>query len=222
MDKEIKKIQLDLDSLLNDIDGVEDTNNNNIDDMERNIQEFYENYESIEGRISQLKENLEEEEEDGQKPLINKLKSITNDMDRFKKKLDQKNNKLNKLKRESQYFKGELTGVEKKKAEKEIALGNIKKTNDQGEIINDIHLSVKQAGSNLLDINTELNKQGEVIDRVQDKVLDTKHDVGKTGKVMSKIEFRNQCMKVMTLIAVIIMGLFDVAWVGFLLYRKFG
>ena len=83
MDKEIKKIQLDLDSLLNDIDGVEDTNNNNIDDMERNIQEFYENYESIEGRISQLKENLEEEEEDGQKPLINKLKSITNDMDRF-------------------------------------------------------------------------------------------------------------------------------------------
>ena len=222
MDKEIKKIQLDLDSLLNDIDGVEDTNNNNIDDMERNIQEFYENYESIEGRISQLKENLEEEEEDGQKPLINKLKSITNDMDRFKKKLDQKNNKLNKLKRESQYFKGELTGVEKKKAEKEIALGNIKKTNDQGEIINDIHLSVKQAGSNLLDINTELNKQGEVIDRVQDKVLDTKHDVGKTGKVMSKIEFRNQCMKVMTFIAVIIMGLFDVAWVGFLLYRKFG
>ena len=87
MDKEIKKIQLDLDSLLNDIDGVEDTNNNNIDDMERNIQEFYENYESIEGRISQLKENLEEEEEDGQKPLINKLKSITNDMDRFKKKI---------------------------------------------------------------------------------------------------------------------------------------
>ena len=140
----------------------------------------------------------------------------------LKKKLDQKNNKLNKLKRESQYFKGELTGVEKKKAEKEIALDNIKKTNDQGEIINDIHLSVKQAGSNLLDINTELNKQGEVIDRVQDKVLDTKHDVGKTGKVMSKIEFRNQCMKVMTLIAVIIMGLFDVAWVGFLLYRKFG
>ena len=35
---------------------------------------------------------------------------------------------------------------------------------------------------------------------------------------MSKIEFRNQCMKVTTLIAVIILGIFDVAWVGYLLY----
>ena len=44
MDKEIKKIQLDLDDLLANIDNVDD-NDEDIDNMERNIKEFNQNYE---------------------------------------------------------------------------------------------------------------------------------------------------------------------------------
>ena len=81
MDKEIRSIQLDLDKLLLNIDNVVD--NQNIDNMERDLQELNENYESIDNRVSRLKEDLEEQPEN-ERPLLNKLKSITNDMDKFK------------------------------------------------------------------------------------------------------------------------------------------
>jgi peptidoglycan hydrolase CwlO-like protein len=71
MDKEIKKIQLDLDDLLANIDNVDD-NDEDIDNMERNIKEFNQNYESMDNRISRIKEEMEEEP-DNEKPLINKL-----------------------------------------------------------------------------------------------------------------------------------------------------
>ena len=58
MDKEIRSIQLDLDKLLLNIDNVVD--NQNIDNMERDLQELNENYESIDNRVSRLKEDLEE------------------------------------------------------------------------------------------------------------------------------------------------------------------
>ena len=163
-----------------------------------------------------------EEETDYEKPLINKLKSISNDMDKFKKKLDAKNNKLDKLKRTNKYFEGELTGVEKKKAEREIVLDQHKEVDNQGQLIDSIHQKVRGAGEDLLNINNELDNQGQAMGRVHENVLNTKQKVKSTGKVMSKIERRYQCMKVITLIIVILFGLFDAAWVGYLLYRKFG
>ena len=219
MDKEIKKIQLDLDDLLANIDNVDD-NDEDIDNMERNIKEFNQNYENMDNRISRIKEEMEEEP-DNEKPLINKLKSIANDMDKFKKKLDEKNNKLDKLKRTNRYFDGELTGVEKKKAEREIVLDQHKEIDNQGELIDSIHSNVRQAGDNLVNINNDLNDQGQVMDRIHETVLNTNQKIKSTGKVMSKIERRNQCMKIITLIAVIIFGLFDVAWVGYLCYERF-
>ena len=117
MDKEIKSIQLDLDKLLLNIDNIGD--NQDLDNMERDLQELNENYENIDQRISRLREDLDEQPEN-ERPLMNKLKSITNDMDKFKRKIDEKNSKLDKLKRANKYFEGELEGVEKKKAEREI------------------------------------------------------------------------------------------------------
>ena len=83
MDKEIRSIQLDLDKLLLNIDNTND--NGDIDNMERNLQELNENYESIDNRISRLKEDLDEQPEN-ERPLINKLNSISRDMEKFKKK----------------------------------------------------------------------------------------------------------------------------------------
>lgn len=219
MDKEIKKIQLDLDDLLANIDNVDQ--NDDIDNMERNIKEFNDNFESIDNRISNLKEQMEDDP-DNEKPLINKLKSITNDMDKFKKKLDEKNNKLDKMKRTNNYFQGNLTGIEKKKAEREILLDQHKQTDEHGDIINDIHQNVRAAGGNLININAELDNQGQQMDRVHETVLDTRQKIKTTGKVMTKIECRTQCMKITMLIAVIFFGIFDVGWVGYLCYRKYG
>jgi chromosome segregation ATPase len=143
-------------------------------------------------------------------------------MDKFKKKLDEKNNKLDKLKRTNKYFEGDLTGVEKKKAEREIVLDQHREIDNQGELIDSIHSNVRDAGNNLMNINNELNDQGQVMDRIHETVLNTNQKIRSTGKVMSKIERRNQCMKVITLILVILFGIFDVGWVGYLCYVRFG
>ena len=218
MDKEIRSIQLDLDKLLLNIDNTND--NGDIDNMERNLQELNENYESIDNRISRLKEDLDEQPEN-ERPLINKLNSISRDMEKFKKKIDEKNNKLDKLKRENKYFEGELEGVEKKKAEREIVLDQHKEIDNQGDLIDSIHQNVKAAGVNLHNMNNELEDQGQKMERIHETVLNTNEKIKKTGHVMTKIEWRNQCMKVAALIAVIVVGLFDIGWVAYLCYRKF-
>ena len=162
-----------------------------------------------------------EEQPENEKPLINKLKILSSDMDRFKKKLDEKNTKLNKLKVTNKYFDGELEGIEKKKAERDIALDQHKEIDNQGEIIKDIHLQVRAAGDNLNNMNNALKDQGEQMNRIHDTVLNTNQKVKQTGKVMSAIERRYQCMKVITFGAVILFGIFDVGWVGYLCYKRF-
>ena len=219
MDEEIKKIQLDLDDLLANIDNIDD--NEDINNLERNIQDFNDNYQKIDNRISRIKEDLDEEP-DIEKPLINKLKSISNDMDKFKRKLEEKNSQLDKKKRSSQYFDGNLEGVEKKKAEREILLDQHKEIDNQGELIDSIHNNVKIAGSNLNNINNELDNQGERMDRIHEVVLNTNQKVKKTGKVMSSMERRSKCMKAIALIAIIILGAIDVGSIVYVCINKFG
>ncbi len=70
-------------------------------------------------------------------------------------------------------------------------------------------------------MNNALKDQGEQMNRIHDTVLNTNQKVKQTGKVMSAIERRYQCMKVITLGAVILFGIFDVGWVGYLCYKRF-
>ena len=218
-DREIKKIQLDLEDLLISVDNI-DEKDDDIYNMERNIQELNANYDKIDDRYSRIKEEIEEQTE-CEKPLINKLKSIKNDMNKFKKKINEKESKLDKLKRFSQYYDGQLEGPERMKTEREILLDNHKEVDNQGLIINNIQESVKAVGVNLNNINSELDVQDEKMDRIQDKVLETEDEIKQTSKVMNKMERRHNCMKVVTLIAIILFALFDIAWITFLLIFKY-
>ena len=216
-DKEIKKIQLDLDDLMLSIDKTYDEDN--VYDIERSIQEFNANYDKIDDRYSRLKDEIDEQPE-YEKPLINKLKMIQSDMSKCKKKINEKENKLDKIKRKNQYYNGELEGADRMKTEKEILLENQKNVDNQGLMINSIQQNVKEAGTNLLNINTELNSQGQKMNRIQDKVLETEEHVKKSGKIIGKMERRNFCMKVVTIIAIIVFGLLDITWIAFLVIRK--
>ena len=219
MDKEIKKIQLDLDDLLMSVDNIDDERDD-VYNMERSIQELNANYDKLDDRYSRLKEEIEEQP-DCEKPLINKLKTIQNDLKKFKKKMNEKEDKLGKLKRISKFYDGELEGAEKMKAERDIMLQDHKNIDNQGLIIDSIQENVKAVGQNLTNINTELDSQGQKMDRIQEKVLETEDQVKKTGKIMGKMEKRQNCMKILTVIAIIIFALFDLAWIAFLLYHKY-
>lgn len=191
----------------------------NVYDIERSIQEFNANYDKIDDRYSRLKDEIDEQPE-YEKPLINKLKMIQSDMSKCKKKINEKENKLDKIKRKNQYYNGELEGADRMKTEKEILLENQKNVDNQGLMINSIQQNVKEAGTNLLNINTELNSQGQKMNRIQDKVLETEEHVKKSGKIIGKMERRNFCMKVVTIIAIIVFGLLDITWIAFLVIRK--
>jgi len=219
MDKEIKKIQLDLDDLLMSVDNIDDERDD-IYNMERSIQELNANYDKIDDRYSRLKEEIEEQP-DCEKPLINKLKTIQNDLKKFKKKMNEKEDKLGKKKRISKLYDGELEGAERMKAERDIMLEDHKTIDNQGLIIDSIQEHVKAVGQNLTNINTELDSQGQKMDRIQEKVIETEDQVKKTGKIMGKMEKRQNCMKILTVIAIIIFALFDFVWIGFLLYHKY-
>ena len=219
MDKEIKKIQLDLDDLLMSVDNIDDERDD-VYNMERSIQELNANYDKIDDRYSRLKEEIEEQP-DCEKPLINKLKTIQNDLKKFKKKMNEKEDKLGKLKRISKFYDGELEGAERMKAERDIMLEDHKTIDNQGLIIDSIQEHVKAVGQNLTNINTELDSQGQKMDRIQEKVIETEDQVKKTGKIMGKMEKRQNCMKILTVIAIIIFALFDFVWIGFLLYHKY-
>ena len=219
MDKEIKKIQLDLDDLLMSVDNIDDERDD-VYNMERSIQELNANYDKLDDRYSRLKEEIEEQP-DCEKPLINKLKTIQNDLKKFKKKMNEKEDKLGKLKRISKFYDGELEGAEKMKAERDIMLQDHKNIDNQGLIIDSIQENVKAVGQNLTNINTELDSQGQKMDRIQEKVVETEDQVKRTGKIMGKMEKRQNCMKILTVIAIIVFALFDLAWVSFLLYRKY-
>ena len=159
MDKEIKKIQLDLDDLLISVDNIDDEQED-IYNIERSIQEYNANYDKLDDRYSKIKEELEEEP-DNEKPLINKLKSIKNDMEKCKRKLNEKEKKLDQLKRVSKFYDGELEGVERMKTEREILLDNQRNVDNQGLMIDSIQKNVRDAGTNLQNINTELDSQGQ-------------------------------------------------------------
>ena len=219
MDKEIKKIQLDLDDLLMSIDNI-DEEQEDIYNIERNIQEFNANYDKLDDRYSKLKEEIEEEP-DNEKPLINKLKSIKNDIEKWKIKLNEKETKLDQLKRVSKYYDGQLEGADKIKTEREILLDNQKDVDNQGLMIDSIQKNVRDAGSNLQNINNELDSQGQRMDRIHENVLETEDEVKKTGKIMGKMERRHSCMKIISLLAVILFGIFDILWIVFLLVKRY-
>ena len=107
------------------------------------------------------------------------------------------------------------------KAEREILLDNQKQVDNQGLIIDSIQQNVKAVWTNLNNINTELDSQGQKMNRIQDKVNDTENEIKKTSRIMGKLERRHNCMKILSLIFIIIFGILDLVWPIFLFIYRF-
>ena len=99
-----------------------------------------------------------------------------------------------------------------------MGLDNIKEVDNQGLMINSIGENIKGANANLTNINNELQNQGEQMNRIQEKTLETESQVKQTGKIMTKMEGRAKCIQIITCFAVFIFGLFDAVWIIFLLF----
>ena len=183
----------------------------------------------LESILSKLNTKIEECDGDIQdssnqsnrKPLLNKLSQYKSDLEIAKNKLNEKKNTWKNAKNIELLKEGKLTGSDKIKTERDMLMGQHKETDYQGEIIDSIASNIKGANTNLVGINTELKNQGEQMNRIQDHALNAEAEVKQTEKIMTKMERRQKCMKIIGGLAVVVFGIFDVFWLIFFIIKHF-
>ena len=209
----IKQVQDRLESIKINLDRLQKTSE--LYEAERIINE-------ITDKIRVTKKQLEDFQTDQSsysKPLLSSLRSYEKDLEIYENKLNFQREKWDKKRREQDLIEGKLTGADALKAQREIGLENMKEVDNQGLIVDSIGENIKSANVNLTNINNELQNQGEQMNRIQEKTLETESQVKQTGKIMTKMEGRAKCIQIITCFAVVIFGLFDVVWIVFLLLR---
>ena len=153
--------------------------------------------------------------------LLNSVKSEEKDLKIYKKKYEEKVEEWEKKRLQQKLVSGELSGVDALKAQRQMGLDNLKEVDNQGLIVDSIAENIKGANVNLQNVNSKLDDQGQQMNRIQENTLETESEVKKTGKIMLGMEVRAKCIQIITFIAVIVFGLFDILWIIILCVKKF-
>lgn len=221
MEDGVKKFGLELDKL---VSAVENLNpGGDLYEVESKIKDLDKYIDNMKKEFDDLETELNDSSSTSNtKPLINKLSSYKSDLEICENKLNKKREQWKTQERLHKFQKGELTGTERYKTERDMLVGQHKETDEQGEIIDNIASNIKSANANLTSINSELTEQGQQIERVQKKTLDSEVEVKQTDRIMTNMQKRQRCMKVIGGIAVIVFGIFDLFWLIYWLIRTFG
>ena len=191
------------------------------------IKELYEaeqKIKDIQDKIKKTKNDIEEIQSDEtglSKPLLSSIKSEEKELEIIENKLANKIEYWEKKRKQEDLINGKLTGADALKTQREMGLDNLKEVDNQGLIIDSIGENIKVANANLVNINAELDNQGQQMNRIQEKTHETESQVKQTAKIMNKMEGRAKCIQVIAFIAIIVCGLFDIFWLVFLIVRKF-
>ena len=194
---------------------VKKVNNLNVNDdayqLKNDIEELEGMYNDLNSQMEDCDNDLKDSSDSNTKPLINKLTQFKTDLDIAKKKLNSKKNAWQTNYNLELLKEGKLSGYDKKKAERDIIIDQHKETDFQGELIKGIGESIKGSNQNMENINAELKQQGEQIINLQGTTTGISGKVSNTERVMTKIERRQVCGKVIGAIAIIVVGLADIA-----------
>ena len=177
----------------------------------------------IETEIEEIDNEIEEDEDlQAKKPLLDKVSEQKNEFNIQKNNYNKKKDAARSAHSKELLMQGKLTGVERKKAQRDMALDQVKEVEEQGLMLNSIHDNVKGANENLTNMNIEVKKQGEQIDRIGDKVITIDKSVKKTGETMGEIERRNCCRKCSLVMGIIVLFLINIIMVFLILAKFFG
>lgn len=177
----------------------------------------------IETEIEEIDNEIEEDEDlQAKKPLLDKVSEQKNEFNIQKNNYNKKKDAARSAHSKELLMQGKLTGVERKKAQRDMALDQVKEVDEQGLMLNSIHDNVKGANENLTNMNVEVKKQGEQIDRIGDKVITIDKSVKKTGETMGEIERRNCCRKCSLVMGIIVLFLINIIMVFLILAKFFG
>ena len=178
---------------------------------------------SIDDKIEEIDNDMNEDEDlSGNKPLINKLTEQKNEFNIIKNNYNRKAENARSAINQELLMRGELKGVEKKKAQRDMALDQVKEVDNQGLIIDSIGKHVRDANVNLANMNDEAKRQGEQIDRVGEKVVNADQKVKVTGKVFNSMDRRLCCRKFIVWIGIFVLFLVNIIMAFLILGKYFG
>lgn len=216
MSADLKSLSNDIERLKARIERLDE--NGDVYQNKNDIETYEKNYNRLYEKLNDLTEgdsNLE-------KPLISKVNQCKSDLEIISNLLNRKKEAIKKKYNIELLKGGELSGADKIKTERDMIMDQHKETDYQGNMIDSIASNIKSANNNLTNINTELKNQGEQMNRIHDHVANAESEVKQTEKIMTRMERRQKCMKIVGGCAVVILGIFDVFWLVFWLIKYFG
>ena len=178
---------------------------------ENKLKEIEQMFKNIEDQIDDLDNEIQEDSKlKSQRPLINKMNQFKEDLEIMEKKFNDKKEQFKNAQNIELLKEGKLSGAEKIKTERDMIENLHKETDIQGNIITSIGANIKDANRNLVGINEELKNQGEQINRIGDHVKNAENEVKASERLMTKMERRAVIGKVMGIIAIIAIALFNI------------
>jgi chromosome segregation ATPase len=216
MSTDLKSLSNDIERLKSRIDNLDE--NGDVYQSKNEIDTYEKNY----NRLCERLNDITEGESNLEKPLISKVNQMKSDLEIILNLLNRKKEGINKKYNFELLKNGELTGADKIKTERDMIMDQHKQIDYQGDMIDSIGSNIKSANNNLVNINTELKNQGEQMNRIQDHVANAESEVKQTEKIMTRMERRQKCMKIVGGCSVVILGIFDVFWLVFWLIKFFG
>ena len=208
-DEDIKYFGFDVEKLerrVNNLNPTEDINR-----VKREIDELEAMHKKLSDKIEDLESDVNDQSGGGKAPLLRKIDGFKENLDNIKDDLNKKKEQWKTANNIELLKEGKLTGADKIEAERNMIMGQHNEVNYQGDIIKGIKSNVKESNENMKGVVTELKDQGDQMGRIQEHNDNAEKIVKDTNQIMSKMERRQLCMKVIGVIAAILMGIVDIA-----------
>ena len=221
MSQRLRDLKNRIDKLRNKVENLKTTDN--LSQSQDEVEEIDQDIQNTEETIKEIEEDAEEDEElSTQKPLMDKFNEYKNDFEIIRNKYNKKKDEVMSAHNKELLMQGKLHGVEKKKAERDMALDQMKDIDEHELMIDSISDNVKGINNNLDNMNVEAKKQREQIERVDDKVVQMDQTIKKTEQTFGGMEKRIFCRKFMLWLGIILLTLANIVLLFLILAKGFG
>lgn len=218
MSQRLRDLKGRIEKLRNKVENLKPTDN--LSQSQDEVEEIDQEIQNTEDAIKEIDDEAEDDEElSTQKPLMDKFNEYKNDFEILKNKYNKKRDEVMSAHNQELLMQGKLHGVEKKKAERDMALDQMKNIDEHELMIDDIAQNVKDANANIANMNVEVKNQGERIKNVDDKVIQMDQTVKKTEERFGGMEKRIFCRKFLLWLGIVILLLANIV-IAFLIIAR--
>ena len=218
MSQRLRDLKGRIEKLRNKVENLKPTDN--LSQSQDEVEEIDQDIQNTEEAIKEIDDEAEDDEElSTQKPLMDKFNEYKNDFEILKNKYNKKRDEVMSAHNQELLMQGKLHGVEKKKAERDMALDQMKNIDEHELIIDDIAQNVKDANANIANMNVEVKNQGERIKNVDDKIIQMDQTVKKTEERFGGMEKRIFCRKFLLWLGIVILLLANIV-IAFLIIAR--